>query len=73
MERAMISNKYDLLCLLSGVISSALVNEFMEKLIITVIVMVISTTISFYWRRHLHLRTREKIKKQKENGQNNSK
>lgn len=61
----MLGNRYDLFCLLAGVVSSAFVVEFFQKLIITCIVMLISTTIAFFWRRYLHVKMRERIKRNK--------
>ena len=53
-ERLMISNKYDLGCVLLGIVTSAWFTETIEKVIMTTLAMVIGTTAAFFWRRYLN-------------------
>ena len=53
-EKLMISNKYDLGCVLLGVMTSTWFTETIEKVVMTTLAMVIGTTVAFFWRRYLH-------------------
>ena len=50
----MISNKYDLGCVLIGIVTSTWFTETIEKVMMTSLAMVIGTTIAYFWRRFLH-------------------
>lgn len=50
----MISNKYDLGCVLVGIVTSTWFTETIEKVAMTTLAMVIGTTVAFFWRRFLH-------------------
>lgn len=58
----MISNRFDLGCIITGVITSQFFSVLFEKIIHTVISMLIATTLAFFWRRYLHKKTRERLK-----------
>lgn len=66
MEKLMLSNKYDLGCVLVGVISSTFATDLIEKTVVTCISMLVATTVAFYWRKHLHKRHRESLRKKAE-------
>ena len=50
----MMSNKYDLACVLIGLVTSTWFTETIEKVLMTSLAMVVGTTIAFFWRRFLH-------------------
>lgn len=68
--KLMTGNKWDLGCIITGAITSAFLDELMVKVFMTVISMVVGTTVAFYWRRHLHFKTREKLRKKKQDDNN---
>lgn len=56
------SHKFDLGCILTGVVTSQFFSDAFEKTIITTFSMLIATTIAFFWRRYLHRKMRERLK-----------
>lgn len=61
------SNKYDLGCLLTGAVTSTFFTEAFEKTLVTTISMIIATTVSYFWRKYLHKKNREKLKRDRQN------
>ena len=67
MERLIMSNKYDMIPFILGATTSTFFMDLFEKAIMTSVAMLISTTLSFFWRRYLYAKFKNFLRKHENN------
>lgn len=53
------SNKIEILAMVTGAFASTFVNDMLQKIIITTVAMLVGTTVAYYWKRFLENRKKK--------------